>query len=303
MTEKDIPEGFEAIFLDSDGNPISDPSSQSSNNDLEQDVINRELLDIPIEKHWGDFSGTMYTWTATFQLEQMEVKVDPNAEDAPDVITHFEAIPGKVMTIQKGQTPVPKFTDLPMYRVHDNGTVYRILYSVDEIGYTVERIGSNGSTIVVQWGKDANGNTLEIIGDTRFEAQFEQDAGENGSGIDDYIIKVANVLKDYHLSKEIDLSVLKTWPDGSDYASDPDAYASFVLKRTVHQEYRDYSNTDINTNWVTITLQTWQNNTSAIQTATVPEGTTVHILGSILPKTNANYIAFSQSSGQELTPG
>ena len=299
VTEKDIPEGFEAIFLDSDGNPISDPSSQSSNNDLEQDVINRELLDIPIEKHWGDFSGTMYTWTATFQLEQMEVKVDPNAEDAQDVITDFEPIPGKVMTIQKGQTPVPKFTDLPMYRVHENGTVYRILYSVDEIGYTVERIGSNGSTIVVQWGKDENGNTLEIIGDTRFEAQFEQDAGENGSGIDDYIIKVANVLKDHHLSKEIDLSVLKTWPDGSDYASDPDAYASFVLKRTVHEEYRDYTGTDINTNWVTITLQTWQNNTSAIQTATVPEGTTVHILGSILPKTNANYIAFSQSSGQE----
>ena len=299
VVEENVPEGYEVIYLDASGNPTTGSGSPSTSVGGQIGVINREFLDVPVEKHWGDFSGTMYTWTATFQLEQMEEKVDPNAENAPDAIADFEAIPGKVMTIQKGQTPAPKFTDLPMYRVHDNGTVYRILYSVDEIGYTVERIGSNGSTIVVQWGKDANGNTLEIIGDKRFEAQFDQDAGENGSGIDDYIIKVANVLKDYHLSKEIDLSVLKTWPDGSDYASDPDAYASFVLKRTVHQEYRDYSNTDIDTHWVTITLQTWQNNTSAIQTATVPEGTTVHILGSILPKTNANYIAFSQSSGQE----
>ncbi|MBR0474001.1 MAG: LPXTG cell wall anchor domain-containing protein [Erysipelotrichaceae bacterium] len=162
-----------------------------------------------------------------------------------------------------------------------------------EIGYTVKRNG----TIVAQWGKDANGNNLQVIGDTRFEPQFEQDAGEHGSSIDDYIIKIVNVMQNRKLSKEIDLTVQKTWPEGSAYAEDPDAYATFALKRYVHEEHRDYSNVDASAEWVTITLKTWQNDESKDQKVTVPLGNTVHIMGNILPKTNANQIAFSQGSG------
>jgi hypothetical protein len=50
---------------------------------------------------------------------------------------------------------------------------------------------------------------------------------------------------------------------------------------------------------VTVTLYTWSGDISEGQTVTVPKGTEVHILGSILPRTNASHIAFSQSSGAE----
>jgi hypothetical protein len=246
-----------------------------------------------VEKNWTDFSGSRYTWTAVFQLEEMEAKADPEASDAPDAAAEYQPVDGKVMTVSKGQTPAPEFTGLPLYRVHDNGTLYRILYSVEEIGYTVKR----GGAVVAQWGKDQNGSVLETIGDERYEPQFEQDAGELGSGIGDYVIKLANVLKDHRVSREADLALHKVWPQGSGYADDPGAYADFVLRRYVHQEYRDYTDTDISTEWVTVTLYTWPDDISEGQTVTVPKGTEVHILGSILPRTNASHIAFSQSSG------
>ncbi|MBR6732077.1 MAG: fibro-slime domain-containing protein [Bacteroidales bacterium] len=298
VVEKDIPEGFEAIFLDSDGNPVADSTSQATTEDNTQEVINRELLDVPVEKQWADFSGEAYTWEATFQLDQMEVKVNSEDPDDPDALTtDFVPVDGKIMTIEKGQSPAPKFEDLPMYRVHDNGTVYRILYSVVEIGYSVKRNG----TVVAQWGKNEAGETLVVIGDTRFEPQFDQDAGEHGSTIDDYVIKIVNVLQNRKLSKEIDLTVQKIWPEGSDYKSDSNAYATFALKRYVHEEHRDYHNVGVDAEWVTITLKTWENDDSKDQKVTVPKGNIVHIMGNILPKTNANQIAFSQEGGNQIT--
>ena len=138
VTEKDVPEGFEPVFLDSDGNPIAGSAGLPSGSDALQEVVNRELLNVPVEKNWTDFSGSRYTWTAVFQLEEMEVKTDPEAPDAPDAVTDYQPVDGKVMTVSKGQSPAPEFTGLPLYRVHDNGTLYRILYSVEEIGYTVK---------------------------------------------------------------------------------------------------------------------------------------------------------------------
>ena len=125
-------------ITDSDGNPIAGSAGLPSGSDALQEVVNRELLNVPVEKNWTDFSGSRYTWTAVFQLEEMEVKTDPEAPDAPDAVTDYQPVDGKVMTVSKGQTPAPEFTGLPLYRVHDNGTLYRILYSVEEIGYTVK---------------------------------------------------------------------------------------------------------------------------------------------------------------------
>ena len=293
IVEKTVPDGFEAIYLDAAGNPITDPGSMQTNVNGSQTIVNRKLLDVPIEKQWTDFSGSAYTWDATFQLEEMEEKVNASDPSAPASEVHSEFVPvdGRIMTIHKDQTPAPAFEDLPMYRVHSNGTVYRIQYSVEEIAYTVRRNG----TIVAQWSKDGS---LETIGDIHFVPQFEQDAGENGSDISDYVIKIVNVMENLILSEPIDLSIHKTWPEGSGIADSDDAYADFVLKRYVHQEYRDYSNTDTETEWVTITLDTWSGDESKFSTVTVPKNTQVHITGSIKPETNANRIRFTQSSGQ-----
>ncbi len=289
IVEKEVPEGFEAVYYDASGNPVADPSSLgTSTTGTTQNVVNRKLLDVPIEKHWGDFAGDDITWTATFQLQQMEVKVNDSDPDAPDAITSFTNVDGKVLTISKGQTPEPEFEGLPMYRVHSNGTQYRIIYSVDETAYEVKR----GNTVVAKWSK-ANG--LEV--GSRYTPQFEQDAGENGDGIDDYKIIVINSLQNLVDVRGIELTVDKTWPGNDGIKNDPDAYAKFVLKRLVHEEYRDYTDVDEGAEWVDITLDTWGNGTK-LQKVHVPKGTTMHIVGSIKGSTNANKIVFTQSSGQ-----
>ena len=177
-----------------------------------------------------------------------------------------------------------------MYRVHSNGTVYRIQYSVSETAYQVER----GDTVVAQWSDD---DSLSIIGDTHYAPIFEQDAGEHGSSIGDYKIIILNALEHRKESKVISISINKTWP-GTEHAASPDTFAQFELRRYVHQEYRDYSNVGAGTEWVEITLDTWGDGTRQ-QKLTVPAGTTMHIVGNIKPQTNANPIRFSQSSGED----
>ncbi len=291
LVEKTVPDGFEAIYLDGSENPISDPSSQMTNIDGTQTVVNRKLLDIPIKKEWADFIGDAYTWETTFQLEEREIKVNETDPDASDAITSFTPVEGRdSLTIAKGMNPEPKFENLPMYRVHSNSTVYRIEYSVSEIAYKV----MHGNDIVAQWSKDGG----LVIG-SQYAPQFEQDAGEHGDNISDYEILVVNALENLIPSRGIELSVQKTWPDGSDIENDDSAYAKFVLKRWTHQEYRDYSNLDEGTKWVDITLQTWENG-KGNQTVHVPEGTIMHIVGSIKGNTNANKIVFTQSPGDPI---
>ena len=292
IEEKTVPEGFEAVYLDKNGKPVSDPSGLRTSESGVQTIINRKLLDVPVEKQWADFSGESYTWMVKFQLEQMEVKVNPADPDAPDAADDFTPVEGKILEAEKGQTPVPQFTGLPMYRVHSNGTVYRIQYSVDEIAYQVKKNGE----IVAQWSKDG---TWETIGETKFEPQFVQDAGEHGADITDYVVKIVNVMEHRILNREISLSLTKTWPPGTDISDSDDAYATFVLRRYHHEEYRDYSKVSPDAEWVTITLRTSVNDDTP-QEVIVPKGTTVHILGNIKPNTNANKIAFSQSIGNPI---
>lgn len=293
IQEKTVPSGYEAVYLDGSGNPITSPNSLATNVSGSQTVVNRKLLDVPIEKYWPDFSGEEFTWTATFVLEQREIKVNDNDPDASDAVTEFTAVPGRApMTVSKDQTPIPTFDNLPMYKMHSNGTLYRIEYSVEETAYEVRKSGS----VIAKWTKGQSGS----IGDL-YTPQFEQDAGENGSSVTDYQIIVINTLASLTATKEMNLGVHKTWPDGSTYASDDNTYAKFVLKRYVHEEYRDYSNTDANTEWVTVTMNTdtaTQEQGSRHQTLTVPKNTTLHIVGEIRGETNANKIVFSQSSGQ-----
>lgn len=293
IVEKTVPSGFEAVYLDGDGHPIANASGLATNETGSQTIVNRKLLDVPIEKHWADFLGDEYTWTASFQLEQMEVKVNEDDPDASDAIKNFTAIEGKTLTISKGQHPVPTFDGLPMYRVHSNGTLYRIIYSVSETDYTVK---DENNTVVAHWSK-SEGVT---VGGSQYTPHFEQDAGENGDSIEDYKIILVNAVQNLKYHKGIELGIQKEWQGDSSIANDEDAFATFVLKRHVHEEYRDYTDVPNDAEWVDVTLDTWgAGHHDKQQTIHVPKGTTLHIVGSIKGKTNANKIAFSQSSGQD----
>ena len=289
IEEKEIPDGYEAIYLDSEGNPTSADASKPTNSSSTQTVVNRKLLDVPVEKHWADFSGDAYDWTVAFQLEEREVKVNAGDQDAMDAESDFVTVDGREpLVVSKGQSPQPAFEDLPMYRTHGNGTTYRIQYAVSEIAYSVTKNG----VVVAQWSQDGS---LETVGEEHYAPQFEQDAGEHGASIDDYVIRVVNIADNRKLSKEISLDLRKTWPEGSGLEDSADTYATFALKRYVHEEYRDYSKVDASAKWAVIELDT--GNGEGPQKLRVPEGTTVHIVGTIKGSTNANKIAFARSDG------
>ncbi len=283
-----IPDGYEVIYVDGNGNPISDPSSLSTNVSGTQTVINRKKLSVPIEKHWPDFSGDEFEWTATFQLEEKEVKVNEEDPDASDANTEdWIPVAGREeLTISKGQTPAPEFEDLPMYRVHSNGTVYRIMYSVTETAYEVKEDGE----IIFKWNEDDG----VIVGADYYTPQYDQDAGEHGDSLDDYMIIVKNTLHNIGSSEDIDIEIEKEWPEASEI---PGAYATFVLKRYRHIEHRDY--TKAGAEWVTVTMVTYNSPTGEVrkQELEVPVGTKMYIVGEIRPGMNANKIVFSRNDG------
>ena len=293
VSEDNIPEGFEAVYYEN-GVPIAGNTSPAINDTDELKVVNRELIDVPLEKEWADFGGENYTWTVTFQLEEMEVKVNEADPDASDALTDFEPIDGKTLTVTKDQNPAPTFKNLPKYRVHSNGTIYRIIYSVSETSYKVTRISDN--VTIAQWSEDGS---MEFIGDKRYAPIFVQDAGENGSENEEYTIILVNEPEHRKLFNSIDLTVQKTWPQGSTYESSDDTFARFALRRYVHQEFRDYSGYE--GEWVTILLDTGLHSAGEdhiFETITVPVNTELHITGKIKPNTNANRIEFTRSSGE-----
>ena len=290
IVEKENPTGFETVYYDSEGQQINDPSSLQTNVSGTQTIANRKLMDVPVMKTWDDFSGNEFTWTADFQLEQRELKVNASDPDAADAITQWEKVDGKTLQVTKGQTPAPVFSGLPRYRVHSNGTVYRILYSVEETAYEVKE----GDTVVSKWDTE-HGHTIGH----RYTPQFIQDAGGDVNGEKSYEIKLANTLHKPTVTNNIDLSLEKKWKRGSsDYDPGNTASASFVLKRYYHEEYRDYSHVTDMTDMVTVTLNV--GGTGANPTITVPRGTMVSITGNVLAGQNA-LIEFTRGDGTLLS--
>jgi len=293
IVEESVPDGYEVIYLDASGNPSTGSSSPSTSVGGEIGVINREFLDVPVEKQWGAFSSDRYTWEATFKLQKMEEKKNETDPDATDALVDWTDVKNTdeenvTLTIIKGQTPTPKFENLPVYVTHSNGTVYRQLYRAEETAYKVCRVSDN--KVVAQWSEDS---TVQVIGDKRYVPKFAQYAGEPGPINSDYEIKLLNVMEEQTQDKEIGLSIEKTWPEATGLADDSNASATFELKRKVHTETRQYIDTDVDTQWVDITLDTRKDGTK-LQTLTVPVGKTMHILGSVKPGKDAT-ITFSQS--------
>ena len=274
--------GYETIYTDGSGKIISasDVQDHAVHVDGTQTVINRKELEIPVQKYWPDYSGDQYTWTATFQLQYREVKVDSSAANAQDAQTTWKDITGKTITVSKANEDNenwPSFTGLSMYRLHSNGTLYRLIYSLRETSFKVTS-KADGST-VLEW----NGGP-----GAAYTPQFDQDAGENGSTLDDYEIVVINTLSTLEATEEINVGIQKEWPQGVQGVS-----AEFELRRYVQTEYTDFSNAADLSKWVDITLN--KGNGHA-QTLHVPEGWQMTIVGSVKSGTNAGTVTFSDGT-------
>ena len=291
MIETDAsPSGFETLYYDSEDHQVLDPSSLQTDESTSQKIVNRELLDVPVEKHWADFGGEAYTWEVVFQLDRALMDVEhPVAEE--DLV--FEPVEGKYLTMSKGDE-TPKFEDLPMYCVDENGKIYRIHYSVVEKSYTVWRGAKTNENIVARW---VDGDSTATIPEgVQYTPQFEQDAGEHGAAVDDYKIIIINNLQDLHLARETNLTVEKTWPAGTDYANSNTASATFELHRYVHEEHRDYRPYMVeNWQWVDITIDTGNGNP---QTIHVPSGYPLHLVGRMKSGQSAGTLAFTQTIGE-----
>ncbi len=280
VEESRIPSDFETIYKDGSGNVITNPKTLATDENVERVIINRKLLNIPFEKYWDidtDHAPDAYYWTATLQLLSRLIDVESD-----EAVTTFEPVEGKKLTVSSDHAGQGSFNGLPMYCTQ-NDTEYRIQYSVREIAYLVKQTSDN--TIKYQWqDPEYYPNPVETIGDEQFTLHYIQDAGENGNAIDDYSIIVNNTPDNREEKKSIDITLHKTWPADVDLSN---AYADFVLKRYVYEEYRNFPAGT--TDWVEITLNTGSEEKQKLR---VPRGWNMRIFCHIKPNTNAENIKF-----------
>lgn len=243
-----------------------------------------ETVDVPVDKSWhddetGEDLGDEYTWTSTFVLEEMEVHEDgPTSADANTSI--WRTVEGvDPITISKGDRgDAITFKDLPKYRYYPNGSVYRILYSVDETAYELKK---NGET-VSKWDKSQG----LIAGDVVYEPHWPHDAGdaddemhlEDGDELFYHVI-VENHESDAHVKETFtDFRIKKKWEDGAIEqagVSEREAYATFQLKRFVQREHLSYDAQYYDGTDATVTLIGQDGNTD---TLTVKKGARVNIV-------------------------
>ena len=305
-------DGYETIYVDGDDHQIENPSSlatEESNTSEPQKIINRKLMDIPVEKTWPDYDDAEYTWQAKFQLDYRNVPLDGSGgedeqepsgsdEEPPEATTWPVYKPAKYVEISKGDTEQKYFEDLPMYFTDENGVTWRREYSVRETEYSVWKVDEHGTKIeppIVS--KGANGTT-----GFEYTLWYRQDAGEdyNNDGVineADYVISVENKLAHREVERKIDININKTWPTGTDYAISEDAKAIFKLKRYVVEEYRNYETVSNNVSWVDITLKTGDENDQILR---VPQGQDMYIRGYLKGGTKDQNITFSCSAGSAI---
>ena len=206
-----------------------------------------ETVDVPVDKNWPEL-GDGYTWSATFALQEIEVhESGPERSDANT--THWVNVDDAgTITIHNGDSEADRtFSDLPKYRHYKNengeDSVYRIVYSVDEIEYELKQ---NGTT-VSKWDKD-HGLT---VGEDIYAPQFPHDAGDSNDEMhlteDDplfYHVIVENHKTDVSVRKELtNLKIQKSWEEGaleSAGVDESEAQAVFQLRRYETKTYHEY---------------------------------------------------------------
>ena len=245
-----------------------------------------ELVDVPVDKNWPGLNDS-YTWTADFTLEEIEVHesgpINQNANT-----TLFRKVEGvDPITITKGDTGnAITFKNLPKYRYYPDGSVYRIVYSVDETAYELKQDG----TSISKWDK-INGLT---VGNQIYSPTWPHDAGDKNDEMhlsdgDDllYHVIVNNNKKNEKIIETItNLKLQKNWEEES-IADDPDAYATFQLKRYVEKEHYEYDQQQYDdTTTYTVTFIDHNNERSTI---TVKKGTKIYIKAVGKNNGNAHY--------------
>ena len=278
--ESRFPSNSEKIYVDSSGKIISDTSKAGTDDNYVQTVINRELMDLPIEKFW-EFANddAADAWTATFQLQSRLVD-----KETGQAISTYTDINGRQVEVSSADSGKGFFNELPIYAVQD-GIEYRVQYSVKEIAYRAWR--TSDDTTVLQWQDPGYyANPVQQIG-KKYSLHYVQDAGENGATLSDYTLIDINTPENRVETKQIGISIEKTWPDGVDLSG---AHADFVLKRGVYEEYRNFPAGT--TEWVTVTLVTG----SVTQTMEVAKNWDMTIFGNIKAYTDAERIELSDGS-------
>ena len=310
-TNTTIPEGggsYETIYI-VNGKEVSEEAYGASHDHLgnggTQKVINRKLMDIPVEKLWPDYDEKdEYTWTAKFQLDYRNMPLDGGSgqepsgnEEGHEGWTLYE--PATYVEISKGDTEQKFFEDLPMYYTDSNGVTWRREYSVREVEYYVWKLDENGEKIQPAIiSKNAQG---EMEG-YEYTLWYRQEAGEdyNNDGVydeSDYVMSFVNMLAHRVVKEKINLNIDKNWPEGTSYATSDTAKAKFRLRRYVVEEYRNYETVASNIPWVEISLDT---GTGSLQTLRVPQGQNMYIRGYVKGGTKEQNLTFSSDAGDTL---
>ena len=261
------------------------------------------MVDVPVLKtwKWEDDDGKVASWTATFNLEYREVLVSgEEAEDAKHSWAPMYEADGttqKSVTLRSTDSPQEKFTSLPMYKTHENGSVYRMIYAVDEVAYTIT-YNDGRSPETETWSKSESGHLTE-----HYSPDYEQDAGEsempeNPEDWDEwYTISLKNVRSTKEIEKTIDLSLEKVWEDET-LQNDPDSMATFQLMRTYHEEFLDYDKLNLDPDdLVTVKLVLGDGVTKQM---IVPRGAPVYVTAAVKPGKKARF-RFRTDDSSDIT--
>jgi len=257
IEEVNVPAGYETVYFDSQGNVVPKSNLNPLNVDESgtQTIQNIPSTSIPVDKSWGSEidDDDSYDWSATFELESIEVHVSGPIYGGANT-TQWQSVPGvEPITIRKGQSEGERsFHNLPKYIEYPTtGSLYRIVYSLDETEYKLWHNGNLESSFSKNDG---------LTGEDFYTPQYPHDAGdtEDGYGLKEgdenfYHIIVINHKSDEHVEELLTgLKIHKSWPDGtfdSPDVTEEDAYASFQLKRYVSKTYRTYTDESNYTDW------------------------------------------------------
>ena len=306
--EETIPEGYKVIYYDKDGNEIDYSDLSSLKTDVpgsEQLIKNQKYphVNIPAEKHWDDFAGDNYYWTAKLQLDYRDIPVPSTGVDVNAIPwqDYHSREPAYCKEINK-DSPTTEFDNLPIKIMKNDGKEYRREYSIKEIAYKVTRLSDD--RVVFEYDYDTG--VVVPQGDT-YTPWYDHDAGEDDDyddteypGVDDYNIEVHNLRENRNIQKKINLTIEKEWSDPS-YESNPDAKAKFKLKRYILTEYRNYEGTTF-ASAPKVTLKLQDTSGSTIEELKVPQGVRMSIHGYLKPGANGNIVFDNGLSYQASNP-
>ena len=236
-----------------------------------------EVVTLPVEKTWTDFKDPEYKWTARFQLQYIERKIEGNGEDT-SVTKWTNYTPEKILTIHKDaelmETVQATFGDLPKYRVDENGNKYERQYSAEELDFTVWKVVGGQDVMIYHF--DGTNYTYGAGADNTavYKPFYDHDANENWDN--NWTLRISNGKAQEIEPRKINLTLKKEWsPNPPENAS-----AEFVLKRYVQNEYVDYTGKQTNPN---ITVELRDQNNNLLSSVETKSGMSVYIDATFAP--------------------